>query len=95
MKKAIVLATSFAMGLGAAGLAFGSEDLAKKSGCMTCHDVSAKKMGPSFKDIAKKYKGNAEAEAKVSATLAEGKKHPATKVSDADRATLVKWVLAQ
>jgi cytochrome c len=95
MKKAIVLAASFALGTAAAGLAFASEDLAKKSGCMTCHDVSAKKMGPSFKDISKKYKGNAEAEKKLVATLAEGKKHPATKVSDADRATLVKWVLAQ
>jgi hypothetical protein len=61
MRKAIVLAASFALGMAGAGLAFASEDLAKKSG----------------------------------STLAEGKKHPATKVSDADRATLVKWVLSQ
>ena len=95
MKKTIVVAAGLALGMATAAPSYASEELAKKSGCMGCHDVSAKKMGPSFKDIAKKYAGNAEAEAKLTATLAEGKKHPATKVSDADRATLVKWVLAQ
>jgi cytochrome c len=95
MRKAIVVAASFVLGVAAAGVGFASEELAKKSGCMGCHDVSAKKMGPSFKDISKKYKGQADAEAKLVATLGEGKKHPATKVSEDDRKTLVKWVLSQ
>ena len=95
MKKAIVLTASFALGLGAAGLGFASEELAKKSGCMTCHDVSAKKAGPSFKDIAAKHKGKADAEAKLVATLGEGKKHPPVKASEDDRKALVKWVLSQ
>jgi len=54
MKKAIVLTATFV--LTTAGLTFASEELAKKSGCMNCHDMSAKKVGPSFKDIAKKHK---------------------------------------
>jgi cytochrome c len=34
-----------------------AEALAKKSGCMKCHSVSAKKEGPSFKSTAEKYRG--------------------------------------
>ena len=40
-----------------------AEALMKKSGCMKCHSVSAKKEGPSFKDTAAKYKGKADAQA--------------------------------
>ncbi len=40
-----------------------AEALAKKSGCMKCHSVSAKKDGPSFKETAAKYKGKPDAEA--------------------------------
>jgi cytochrome c551/c552 len=51
-------------------------------------------MGPSFKDISAKYKGKAGAEATVVANLKAGKGHPAVKTSDADTATLVKWIFA-
>ena len=40
-----------------------AEALVKKSGCLKCHSVSAKKEGPSFKDTAARYKGKADAEA--------------------------------
>jgi cytochrome c len=40
-----------------------AEALMKKSGCLKCHSVSAKKEGPSFKETAAKYKGKADAEA--------------------------------
>jgi len=40
-----------------------AEALTKKSGCMKCHSVSAKKEGPSFKDVAAKYKGKPDAQA--------------------------------
>jgi cytochrome c len=39
-----------------------AEALLKKSGCMKCHSVSAKKEGPPFKETAAKYKGKADAE---------------------------------
>ena len=95
MRKMIVLTASFVLGTAAAGLGLASEDLAKKSGCMGCHDVNTKKAGPSFKDIAKKHKGKADAEATLVKTLGEGKKHPPVKASEADRSALVKWVLSQ
>ena len=40
-----------------------AEALMKKSGCLKCHSVSAKKEGPPFKETAAKYKGKADAEA--------------------------------
>jgi cytochrome c len=95
MRKAIVVVASAALGLAAAGLGLASEDLAKKSGCMGCHDVSAKKVGPAFKDVAAKNKGKADAEANLVKELGEGKKHPKVAASEADRKTLVKWVLSQ
>jgi len=39
-----------------------AEGLMKKSGCLKCHSVSAKKEGPPFKETAAKYKGKADAE---------------------------------
>ena len=77
-----------------AGAASAQEELAKSSGCLTCHAVDAKKMGPSFKDISAKYKGKADAQATLVAALKSGKGHPAVKSSEADTASLVKWILA-
>jgi cytochrome c len=39
-----------------------AQALMKKSGCLKCHSVSAKKEGPSFKETAAKYKGKPDAE---------------------------------
>jgi cytochrome c len=91
--KRIAIATTVILAL-AAGPVLASPELAKSSGCLNCHDVDKKKMGPSFKSVAEKYKGQAGAEDKLVAELS-GKKHPATKASDADKKTLVKWVLSQ
>ena len=92
--KTMLLTLAVAAGLTMAGAANAQEDLAKSSGCMTCHAVDAKKMGPSFKDIAAKNKGKADAQATIVANLKAGKGHPAVKTSDADTASLVKWILA-
>jgi cytochrome c len=70
------------------------EALAKSSGCLNCHDVSAKKAGPAFKEIAAKYKGKADAEATLTAKLSKGEGHPAVKTSPDDTKSLVKWVLS-
>jgi len=72
-----------------------ADDLLKANNCMTCHAIGEKKVGPSFKDIAAKNKGNADAEKTITAKLKEGKGHPAVKASDADLGTMVKFVLAQ
>jgi cytochrome c len=69
-------------------------ELAQKN-CGSCHALDTKKMGPSFKDIAKKYKGNATAEADLIAKVKSGKGHPAVKASDEELTGIMKWVLAQ
>jgi len=72
-----------------------AEDLMKANGCMNCHAVDTKKVGPSFKDIAAKNKGKADAEKNLVAELKAGKGHPPVKASEGDIATMVKFVLAQ
>ena len=93
--KSIVIAVIAVAGIAASGMANAQEALAKSSGCMNCHDMTAKKMGPSFKDVAAKYKGKADAEPMIVANLAAAKGHPAVKASGDDLKSLVKWVLAQ
>jgi cytochrome c len=92
--KSLMFAVLAAVGLSAAGVAQANAELAQKSGCMTCHSVDTKKMGPAFKDVAKKYKGQASAEADLVAKLKSGKGHPAVKSSDDDTKALVKWALS-
>jgi len=82
-----VVALSTAGAFMGAGVAQASEELAKKSGCLTCHNVSgAKKMGPSFKDAAK------DGEEKILAALNDKKKHGSVKASDEDKKTLAAWI---
>jgi len=92
MRKAAIFTTVVALstagGFVGAGLAQASEDLAKKSGCLTCHNVTgAKKVGPSFADVAKK-----DDEAKILAALNDKKKHGMVKASEDDKKTLAKWI---
>ena len=75
------------------GPALASEQLAKDNGCSTCHDATKKKMGPSIKDIAAKYKGNAGAADTLVANLKSGKGHPESKASEADLKAIVGWML--
>ena len=93
MKSGIV-AGLIVVGLVLAGPVSASADLAKSSGCMKCHDVEKKKMGPAFKEIAATHKGKAADEAAVVAKLMGGKDHPAVKASEADVKTMIKWILA-
>ncbi len=92
--KAMMIAAVMAAGVLAAGSASASEALAKSSGCLTCHAVDTKKMGPAFKETAKKYKGNAAAEGKLVEALAKAQGHPEVKAKGDDLKTLVKWVLS-
>jgi cytochrome c len=96
--KRILLTIAAAAALATSGAALAqakAEDLMKTNGCMNCHDISTKKVGPAFKDIAAKFKGKADAEKMLVAQLKDGKGHPAVKASEADIATMVKFVLAQ
>jgi len=80
--------------LTAGGVARADEALAKSSGCLNCHAVDAKKMGPSFKETAAKYKGKADAQATLVTKLSTAKGHPEVKAKGDDLNNLVKWILA-
>ena len=80
-----------------------SEDLAKKHLCTTCHVVKgAKTIGPTYADVAKKYAGQKDAEAKLVDKVKKGGQGvwgqvpmpPNAAVPDADVKALVKWVLS-
>ena len=92
--RAIVVAGLAVAGLVLAGPASASSELAKKSGCLNCHAVGEKKVGPAFKDVAAAQKGKAGAEAALVAKISGAQGHPKVKASEDDVKVLVKWVLA-
>jgi cytochrome c len=78
-----------------AALAQSGADVVKSKGCLNCHAVAEKKMGPSFKDVSAKYKGDKGAEAALTAKLKDGKGHPKVSASDAELKSAVGYVLSQ
>ena len=88
-----------------AGTAQANQALAKEKGCMACHAMDAKTVGPGYKEVAAKYKGDKGAEANLSEKVRKGgvgvwgqfvpmPAHDKDKVTDADIKTLVKWILS-
>jgi cytochrome c len=100
MKPARILALASLTLLAAPAIA--NEELAKKHACTACHAVDKKVVGPAFKEVAAKYKGNAKAEAMLIDKVKKGgvgvwgqvPMPPNSTVSDKDIQTLVKWVLS-
>lgn len=85
-----------------AGAAQASPELAKAKNCMTCHAIDKKIVGPAYKDIAAKRAAEKGAEAALAAKIKNGSKGewgnvpmPPNNVTDAEAATLSKWVLSQ
>jgi cytochrome c len=78
-------------------------DLAKAKNCMACHAVATKVVGPAYKDVAAKYAGQKDAEAKLVVKVMKGGSGvwgavpmPANpQVTEAEAQTLVKWILSQ
>ena len=64
MKRVLIIAGITACCLSTPVLADGLEN-AKKAGCLSCHAVDRKVVGPAYKDVAAKYKGDADAETKL------------------------------
>ena len=80
-----------------------NEDLARKSGCMACHAVDKKIVGPAFKEVAAKYRTDKGAEAKLVDKVKKGgvgvwgqvpMPPNSPQVKDEDIKALVKWVLS-
>lgn len=95
----------FTLTLGAALLActpaYANTALAQKNNCLACHALDKKLVGPSYQDVAKKYAGQAGAEAALASRIKAGGSGkwgaipmPAqAQLSDADASTLAAWVL--
>jgi cytochrome c len=98
--------TALVLGLAgafAAAPAPANEELAKKHACFACHAVDKKLVGPSYKDVAAKYRADKGAEAKLFDKVRKGgtgawgqvPMPPNGHVPDADIKALVKWVMSQ
>jgi len=82
--------------------AHANQALANKSGCLGCHAVAVKLVGPAFKDVAAKYAEQADAQNMLMQSIRNGSvgkwgelpmpAHP--KISDADLKKLAAWVLS-
>ena len=98
---ASVLLTNQAYAAGKVDMAAG-QALAQKSGCMACHKAEGKLVGPGFKEVAAKYKGNKKAEEMLISKVTKGgtgvwgtiAMPPNAAVKPADMKKLVAWVLA-
>ena len=78
-----------------------AKQLAQKYTCLACHSEDKKLVGPSYKDIAKKYKGDAGAGAKLATKVKAGGggvwgsiPMPPNNVPDAEIKTMVDWILS-
>ena len=80
------------------------EAIVKKARCVACHAVDQKRVGPAYKDVAAKYKGDAKAPGVLFDKVRHGGSgnwgqvpmipHPADKISDDDLKAAVQWILA-
>ncbi len=103
MRGRILFVTLLATaGIGAMPAAQASEALLKKYNCTACHATDKKLVGPSYKDVAKKYKGQKDAADMLAQKIKKGGKGvwgpvpmpPNPAVSDADLKKMVSFILA-
>jgi cytochrome c len=82
-----------------------AQTLARQSGCFKCHSIDKHKDGPAYRDVAAKYKGNADAQAKLTHHITSGERvnfpdgheedHKIVKSKDpAEIKNLVDWILS-
>ncbi|HEY5764229.1 MAG TPA: c-type cytochrome [Rhodocyclaceae bacterium] len=100
--KAFTVALMAVAGLAISGQAAADEALAKAKNCLTCHQDAIKIVGPSYKDVAAKYKGQKDAVATLAAKIKAGGKGnwgevpmPPNNVTDEEAKKLAAWVLAK
>lgn len=97
--KSIVVALAAGVAMASAGAALAADEsgLMKSSGCTSCHDVSAKKVGPAFKDVGAKAPADAakkkEFKEGLVTKLTTGKGHMKVKASPEEVTKLVNWIV--
>lgn len=96
-----IVATVLVAALPLAAHAASEEALAKSKGCLACHSVEKKVIGPAYKDVGAKYKaikGGDEIMLKSVLTGSVGKwgqiPMPANNVTEAEAKKLVAWILS-
>lgn len=72
MKVSYLVAITLGLAVSTTALADEGEALYKKSGCNVCHALNKKNVGPAFTEIAKKYAGDAGAQAKLEQKVRNG-----------------------
>jgi cytochrome c len=98
--KVLALAAA-AAAIALCGPASADEALAKKHNCLACHSIDKKGVGPAYKEIAKRYKGQAGIEAKLADKVKKGgagvwgqiPMPPNAAAPDSDIKKLVEWIL--
>ncbi|MGC2520769.1 MAG: c-type cytochrome [Burkholderiales bacterium] len=81
-----------------------AQALATTAGCTACHQIDKKGVGPAYKEVAKKYKGNAGAAVALAERARKGGQgvwgpipmppNPPDKIGDADLRSVIDWVLS-
>lgn len=102
MKYSLIALATAGVLAGAPALAADGQALAQKYACMSCHQVDKKVVGPSYKDVAAKYKGDKTAEAHLIDKVKKGGSGvwgsvpmpPNPQVPDGDVKAIVQWVLS-
>ena len=102
MKRILVAIAALATGFAVSTPALADMALATAKNCMACHAVDKKLVGPSYKDIATKYAGQADAVDKLAGKVVKGGSGawgpvpmPANaQINDAEAKKLVAWILA-
>lgn len=77
-------------------------ELADRHRCLLCHEVDSKVRGPAWRDVAKRYRGDAGAFERLLVKVREGGTgvwgedfmSPNRRVGEADLKTLVGWILS-
>ena len=102
--KRVLLTIAALTAVAAASPAMADEAMAKAKNCMACHAIDKKVVGPAYKEVAAKYKGDAGAPARLFDKVRSGGSgvwgqvpmmaHPADKISDDDLKAAIHWILA-
>lgn len=94
MKAALLVLAAAGVLAASSGYAQSGPDVLKAKGCQNCHEMDKKKVGPSYKDLAAKYKDKKDAEGELVAKIKEGKGHPKVAASEAELKAAVRHMLA-
>jgi cytochrome c len=102
MKRILVTLAALAAGFAVSTQVLADMALATDKNCMACHAIEKKLVGPSYKNIATKYAGQADAVDKLASKIIKGGSGawgpvpmPANaQINDADARKLVAWILA-